>query len=400
MAYTPSATVLDNYARVLVDYALNRGRGVKKGQTVFLQVPESAKPLMLALNRRILASGAHPLIQYLPDGVQKDFYNLAQDHQLMYFPHQYLQGRVRQADHFLSVIAETDKHELEGIDPQKIIRHNLAFKPYIDWRQQKEAKGKLSWTLGLYPTQAMADEAGLSLVSCWHQVIRACFLDYADPIAKWQRVQTKIEATKKTLNSLPVTSLRLQAKNTDLTIGLDSTRRWLGGDGCNIPSFEIFISPDWRRTQGQIYFDMPLYRYGHLIKDITLNFKDGLVTSATASQGQTMLREIISAVNADKVGEFSLTDRRLSRINKFMAETLYDENFGGDNGNVHLALGSSFSDSYTGQSMSLTESQWQGLGFNQSAIHTDIIATTPRTVTATLKDGTKKLIYHQGRFVD
>jgi aminopeptidase len=189
---------------------------------------------------------------------------------------------VDQADHFLIIIAETDKHELEGIDPQLIMSRNRAFKPYMDWRNQKENQGKFTWTLGLYATPAMAIEARLTQKACWQQIIKACYLDKQDPIKEWQRAQVLIRQTKDKLNQLDIDKLHVVSDKTDLWIGLDQNRKWLGGDGRNIPSFEVFISPDWRRTEGKVYFDQPLYRDGNLIKNITLKFSQGRITECSA----------------------------------------------------------------------------------------------------------------------
>jgi len=98
------------------------------------------------------------------------------------------------------------------------------------------------------------------------------------------------------------------------------------------------------------------------------------------------------------VGEYSLTDCRLSRITKFMAETLYDENVGGKYGNSHIALGSAYRDCYTGDPTKVSDAKWEKLGYNDSVVHSDIVTTTDRTVTATLYDGTTKVIYEKGQF--
>lgn len=399
MIYQPSESILKKYAQVLVNYALNGGRGIKTGEVVFLQVPESAKPLLLSLYQEVIKSGGHPIIQYLPDELEHLFFEQASDDQLNFFPAKFLKGKVDQADHFITIIAETNKHELEGIDPQKIMQKNSSLKPYLDWRHAKESQGKFTWTLGMYPTIAMAHEAKMTLKACWQQVIRACYLDFDNPIVKWQQAETEINLIRQKLNSLPVSSFHLVAPGTDLTIGVDSNRQWLGGGGCNIPSFEVFISPDWRRVSGHIAFDMPLYRYGNEIRDISLTFENGVVIKSSTSKGESVLKKMIATKNADKVGEFSLTDRRLSRINKFMAETLFDENFGGKFGNTHLALGMSFHESYTKKPATIKPEQWDLMGFNDSVIHTDIIATTDRVVTATLIDGKVKVIYKNGKFV-
>ncbi len=396
--YFPTQKILDKYADVLVKYALNGGKGVKPDDVVFLQVPESAKPLLKSLQRSVLKSGAHPIIQYLPDEMSKEFFELASIDQLKFFPSTYLKGRVKQADHFLMILAETDYHELEGIDPRLIMERNMVFKPYKDWRDNKENKGKLSWTIGLFPTIAMAKEANMTLRQAWNQVIKACFLNYTNPVEKWIRVSSKSDQIRKKLNKLGILKVNIKSKNTNLNITIGDHRQWLGGRGCNIPSFEIFTSPDWRGTNGYIFFDQPLYRSGNLIKNIKLTFKDGLVVEAKAEYGQKFLQELIKIENSDKIGEFSLTDKRFSKIDKFMAETLYDENFGGEFGNTHIALGSAYKESYDDKKNKLTPDDWQNLGFNDSAVHTDIISTQNRIVTATLKSRKEFILYKDGQF--
>ena len=200
------------------------------------------------------------------------------------------------------------------------------------------------------------------------------------------------------LNSLPIERLHVEGEDVDLHITLGERRQWVGGSGRNIPSFEIFTSPDWRGTEGWIAFNQPLYRYGNLVKGIRLRFADGRVVEASAEQNEQVITEMVATENADKVGEFSLTDRRFSRITKFMAETLYDENVGGPFGNTHIALGKSYHDCYAGDPGSVAHAEWERLGFNESSVHTDIVSTTDRSVTATLSDGTERVIYAGGEF--
>jgi aminopeptidase len=247
----------------------------------------------------------------------------------------------------------------------------------------------------------MAKEAGLSEKTYWDQIVKACFLDEADPIKRWKQVYKEIESYRSKLNKLSPRIDRLHAvgPDMDLWIRLGEKRAWHAGSGRNIPSFEIFTSPDWRGTNGWIRFNQPLYRYGNRIDGIEIEFKDGLVVKAKAKTNEKLLKEMIATKGANKIGEYSLTDRRHSRITKFMAETLFDENMGGPYGNTHIALGMSYRDTYAGDVSKLTTEQAEQLGFNDSSVHTDIISTTRRTVTAHLKDGTEKVIYTDGEFV-
>lgn len=398
MAYQPSETILEKYSRVLVDFALGGEHGIKARDVVLLQVPECAKPLLIHLRRAVLRSGGFPLVHYLPDGITRDFFEYANDEQLAFFPDKYLRGRVDQMDHLVGVIAEIDKHELEGIDPKKIMTVTRSMKPYKVWRDEKENAGRLTWTLGLYGTAAMAKEVKMTLKDYWEQIILACYLDEPDPIATWKKVAAEVHRLKNKLNELQIETLRIEAERTDLTIGIGKGRKWMCGSGRNIPSFEVFISPDWRKTHGKITFTEPLYAYGTLIKDVQLEFDHGRVVKASAKRGENVLLEMIKQENADKIGEFSLTDKRLSRITKFMGETLFDENVGGTWGNTHVALGSAYKDAYPGDPSEVTQAGWKELGYNESVIHTDIVATTKRTVTATLEGGTTKVIYKDGTF--
>ncbi|MDB4474717.1 aminopeptidase [Opitutaceae bacterium] len=398
MSYQPPADLLDRYADVMINFALNSGEGVKPGEVVQLRVPEVAKPMLVALRRAVLKAGAHPLVFFTPDDFSREFFELASDEQLSFFAENYHRGTVDQIDHTVAILAETDKRELSGIPSSKIMAAQKAMKPYMDWRRAKESAGDYTWTLALYGTQAMADEVDMSLEDYWGEIIKACYLDEEAPAAKWQALYTELYATKDKLDALPIEKLHVEAEDTDLWVQVGADRKWLGGSGRNIPSFELFISPDWRGTSGRIQFTEPLYRYGSLIKGAYLEFENGLVTKATATEGEELLQEMIAVENADKVGEFSLTDRRFSRITKFMGLTLYDENVGGQYGNTHVAVGAAYRDSYTGDPATITEEQWAEMGYNNSVVHTDIVATSNRVVTAHLTDGSTQVIYRDGEF--
>jgi aminopeptidase len=309
-----------------------------------------------------------------------------------------MRGMIDQIDHQVSVLSDTDMHALEGVDPALIMRNGRSLKPAMDWRTEKESGGRFTWTLGLYGTPAMAAEAGLSQEEYWRQIIDACFLEEADPIARWREVAAQIGECVDWLNSLPIERLHVVGADVDLWVSVGERRQWVGGSGRNIPSFEIFTSPDWRGTEGWIAFNQPLYRYGNLVSGIRLEFAQGRVVKASADRNEHVITEMVATENADKVGEFSLTDRRFSRITKFMAETLYDENVGGPSGNTHIALGKSYHDCYAGDPGTVAPDEWERLGFNESSVHTDIVSTTDRTVTATLRGGGEQVIYAGGEF--
>lgn len=396
--YTPSPEILKKYADVLVKFALRSGEGVKPGDVVFVNIPECAKPLYLPLQKAILEMGAHPIFEYTPDGVSKHFFQHANDDQIVFYPSHFLHGKVEQMTHIIFIVADADKQELKDIDPKKLAARIHSRKEYKERRMKKEMDGKLTWTIWLYGTQAMADEAGMSLETYREEIIKACYLDYDDPIAERKKTLATIEEIKDKLNALPIEWVHIKGEDADLHIKIWTNRQRLGWSWRNIPSFEIFTSPDRRGTHGWIRFNQPLYHFGQLIKDIYLKFEDGVIVDYDAGENKAGLREMINIPNANKLGEFSLTDGRFSHITKYMGETLYDENMWGDEGNTHIAIGSAYNETYRGNAQNLSDQDLENLWFNQSAEHTDIISTKRRTVTATLTDGTQQVIYQNGQF--
>lgn len=401
--HTPPKKVLERYADVLVNFALGGGKGVKKGEVVLVYGSEISKPLYIELIKAIRKVGAHSIGRYMPDdetdyNFGKEFYENSSDEQIKFFPAKLMKGQIDEIDHSIHIIAETNKHALKGIDPKKMMMRGVAWKQSKDWATEKENKGKFTWTLGLYGTPAMAKEAKLSEKEYWNQIVKACFLDKPNPIKEWKKVASQVENYKNKLNRLKIDKVHVEGPDADLWVTIGKRRAWQGGTGRNIPSFEIFTSPDWRGTNGWIRFNQPLYRYGNLIEGIELEFKDGIVVKSKARKNEKVLKAMIATKNADKIGEYSLTDRRFSRITKFMGETLYDENVGGPYGNTHLALGDSYHDCYDGDPSKVSKKEWEKLGYNDSSVHTDIISTAPRTVTAYLPNGKTKVIYKNGQF--
>lgn len=275
MPYTPPQEILDRYASVLVDFALGGGSGVQPGETVRVVAPESAKPLYAALSRAVWRAGANVIGGYVPDddhevNLGRDFYEIASDAQLDHFPSAYMRGLVDQMDHQVSVIAPSDPRSLDAVDPTRIMRHGEAMRKLLDWRGEKENAGRFSWTLGMYGTPGMAAEAGMTVEEYWEQIVHACFLDSEEPLERWREVGRRLDQTREWLDSLDIVRVHVEGEDADLWVSLGEKRRWLGGRGRNIPSFELFTSPDWRGTQGWIYCNQPLYRYGNLVRGVRL----------------------------------------------------------------------------------------------------------------------------------
>jgi aminopeptidase len=288
---------------------------------------------------------------------------------------------------------------LRDVDPKRIAVATVARKVLKDILDKRDSEGTFGWTLCMMPTPELATQAKLTMAQYEKQIIRACYLDCDDPVQEWEGIYREVSGIKKWLNAMKVSFFHVEGKNLDLKITPGQHRKWVGISGHNIPSFEIFLSPDWRGTEGRYYANMPSFRSGNYVAGATLDFHKGIGTVVRADEGEEFTRkQLVMDEGANRIGEFSLTDRRFSRIDRFMANTLYDENFGGKYGNCHLAVGSSYADTYSKNPAELTPAMKKQLGFNESALHWDLVNTEPKTVTAQLASGKRVVIYDHGVF--
>jgi aminopeptidase len=391
---------LERYADVLL-WALNtaRRKNLKKGDIVLLRYHRAALPLAEIIHGRLVTGGLHVVQRLMPTPVmEKDFYRAAVDRQLVFLdPGE--DELYRRLHGSIFLYAPDSITHLAEIDPRKIGKTALAQKKLRDILNRREEQGLFSWTLCLLPTEELARQAGLSPENYGRQVVRACFLDRRSPVENWQRVYREINALKRRLSAMAIDRLRIESTRTDLTILPGDRRKWLGLSGHNIPSFEVFVSPDWRGTRGVYYADQPSFRSGNYVAGVQLEFRNGRVVKASAEKGEAFLKQQLKMDSgAGRVGEFSLTDKRFSKISAFMANTLYDENYGGRQGNCHLALGSAYSDAYAGDPADLDAALKRSLGFNDSALHWDLVNTERKRVTAHLKGGGSLTIYENGNF--
>lgn len=397
--YKPSQEVLKKYADVFIKFALRNWEWMKKWDVICLQASESARPLLIEVQKSVLEVWWHYILTYIPEWNQKVFFENASDEQINFLPESYYIELSNTCDHFLKILSTDDKYELSWIDSKKIMARQKALKPFFDARTKKENEWKQFRTLGLYWTETMAKEAGLTLEEYWNEIIKACFLDEVDPITKWKNVFKENLDIRQKLDKLKIDNVHIVWEDVDLIVKIWEDRKWLGWSWRNIPSFEIFTSPDWRGTNWWIKFNQPLYNSWNIIEWIRLEFKDGIIINCSAQKWEDLIREMIKVKNADKIWEFSLTDRRFSKITKFMGETLYDENVWWEFGNTHIAIWCCFKDAFVGDIKTQKEEDWDRMWFNDSVIHTDIMSTSNRKVTATLVNWDKVVIYENGEFL-
>lgn len=391
---------IERYADVLIWGLKTARKGkFKKYDMVLLQYEKPAIRLAEVLYEKLLDMGIHPIQRMgMTFNMEHSFYKIGDRKQLVFIPpgekelYEHINGRI-----FLR--APESLTHLKDIDPQKIGTVLVSRKFLRDILDERENKGVYSWTLCTYPTEELARQAKATLEEYTEQIIKACYLDSANPVKAWDDIHKNVKEIKKWLNSLKIKYLYIESENMDLKITPGEKRQWKGVSGHNIPSFEIFFSPDWRGTEGTYFANLPSFRSGNYVEDVRLTFEKGVAVKIEAKTGKEFVEKQLSMdKGANKVGEFSLTDKRFSRIDRFMADTLFDENFGGAYGNCHLAVGASYADTYTGDTKEMTKALKKRLGFNDSALHWDLVNTEDKTVLAHLTTGKKITIYEKGMF--
>jgi aminopeptidase len=391
---------LVKYADVLLWGLKVAKKGIlKKNEIILLQYELPALKLAEVLYEKIIDMGMHPIQRMsLTFGMEYNLYKKSNEKQLTFWPpgekelYKNINGRI-----FLR--APESLTHLKDIDPMKIGKVLVSRKPLRDILDKREAKRSYAWTLCTFPTTELAKQAKMTIREYTDQIVKGCYLDKGDPVREWTDIHKNVTNIKKWLNSLKVKSFHIGSKNIDLTITPGERRKWVGVSGHNIPSFEVFVSPDWRGTEGAYFSNLPSFRSGNYVEGVRITFAKGDAVKVEANTGEEFTKKQLSMdQGARRLGEFSLTDKRFSRIDRFMADTLFDENFGGKEGNCHVALGASYTDTYDGDAAEMTAVRKKKLGFNDSALHWDLVNTEKKTITAHLTNGKKKIIYENGIF--
>ena len=126
------------------------------------------------------------------------------------------------------------------------------------------------------------------------------------PSRKWESIHREVSGIKKWLNAMEVSFYHVEGKNLDLKITPGKHRKWVGISGHNIPSFEIFLSPDWRGTEGRYYANMPSFRSGNYVAGATLDFRKGVGSVVSAEEGEEFTRKQLVMDEGRAASESSL----------------------------------------------------------------------------------------------
>jgi len=332
----------DAFAALLCDWCLD----VRRRDYVLVFTTPLAAPLIRAFHRAVITREAWaPGLRIAFPGLTEDFYKLAQDDLLDDFPAQDL-AEMERIDAYLNIQAPENTRALADIDPATIARAAKARAPIQEVRLGKR------WCGTLWPTPALAQEAGMSDDDYAAFVNRALFLDRPDPVAAWRELS---ERQSKIVDRLSTArEIRIEADGTDLRLRVDG-RTWINSNGRrNMPSGEVFTGPLEDSATGTIRFTIPSSPRGVLVEGVTLTFEHGRVTRATADRGQAYLDAALATDDGARfLGELGIGTN--TGIDRPTGSILLDEKMAGT---VHLALGRSYPE--TG-------------GRNASALHWDLI---------------------------
>ncbi len=353
--------MLDPRLKQLASVLVNHSVRIKEGDLVSIDAGQEALPLVLEVYKLILQKGAFPKVNFAMPGFAYTYYKYASEKQLKRFPELGL-IEAKKSDAHLSIGAEYNSKELTTINSKRIaLRHKITRK-ISDLILKKN-----NWTICEYPTNALAQDAEMSLEEMEDFVFNACLQDW-DKMSKQQDQLKKIVDEGK--------DVQIIGKNTNLRFSIKGREGIKDYGKCNMPGGEVFIAPVETTTEGYIEYSFPAIYSGKEVSGIKLEFRNGNVIKASAEKNEDLLHEMIKTdAGAKRLGEFGIGTN--FGIKQFVKQILFDEKIGGT---IHLALGMAYK---------------EGGGRNKSALHWDMIKDL-RKDGRVLVDG--KVILEKGKF--
>ena len=337
-------------AKILVHYSL----AIKRGQQVILQTTPLANELNLAFYEEAIKAGAH--VTFAVDeirypGAEEIFYKYATNTQLDYVsPVRKLVYKTFDAR--MVIEAEANTHALAGANPKRIARYRKANAGLFKIFSDRTASREMRWCFTVYPTDAAAQDADMSLSDYREFVYNAGMLNEKDPIASWKKERKK---QGKLVNWLKGhRQVLLRGENIDLKLSIKGRKFIACAGDQNFPDGEIFTSPVEDSANGWVRFRYPAIYEGQEMEDIELWLENGKVIKEKAGKNQEFLMAMLNTdVGARFLGEWGIGTNY--NIQKFTKNMLFDEKICGT---IHLALGLGFPDAG---------------GKNESGLHWDML---------------------------
>jgi aminopeptidase len=338
---------VERLAKILVGYSTK----VKAGEIVSIDGESAAEPLLLAVYEEVLKAGANPILNASLDGQAAAFYQHASDEQLDWVSpvSEWLLDNV---DVRISIGASNNTRELSAVSPDRQTRRQRATGPLMNRAMERSARGEFRWVYTLFPTNAYAAEAEMSLADYADFYFGACLADDAEPQTAWERAADETKRLSEEIQGHE--EVRVVAPGTDITLGIaDRTFIPCFGDH-NMPDGEFFTGPIEDSVEGEVTFHLPANIGGREVAGVWLRFESGKVVDARAERGEEFLLELLDTdAGARRLGELGIGTNYA--IDRGTRSVLLDEKIGGT---VHMAVGMSYPESG---------------GVNESAVHEDMV---------------------------
>ena len=356
-------------ANLLVNYSL----GVKPGDRVAISSGMAALPLITELFREIIRAGGHPTTFWEVPAMHEIMLKEGSDAQLQFIsePTRIIYETYECS---IGIWADENTRAMSGVDPARQQMFQAARSELFATYMKRSAAGDLRWVGALYPTNAHAQDADMSLSDFADFVYGACYADKDDPVAEWNRIHDEQQKLVDWLAGKK--RIVVKGPNADLTMSIDG-RSFINSDGHkNMPSGEIYTSPIEDSVNGWVRFTYPAITGGREVEGIELRFEEGKVVEASAQKNEEfLLSQLDTDTGARYLGEFAIGTNH--GIKQFTKSILFDEKIGGT---MHMAVGRGFPEIG---------------GKNESAIHWDMICD--------MRDGGKiwvddELFYDSGEF--
>ncbi len=346
-------------AEILVQYST----GIKPGEKVLITMVETETlPFARAVHAEAVKAGGLPHVEFQSAYLERDLLLYGNRAQLDWVPELQAYG-MEWADVYIGLRGARNPHEFMGIAADKIAAHKRAMGKVSAMRTELTR-----WVLVRVPSEALAQQAGMSLDEMMDFFFEATIRDWQNEAKRYREIMQVFQAGEQ---------VRIVGQGTDISFSTHGRIYEVADGHLNMPDGEIFTAPVDDSAQGEIYFEFPGVYVGQQVRGIRLGFDHGRVSKATAETNEELLHQLLKMDDgAQRLGEFGIGTN--FGIQRFCYDILYDEKIGGT---IHLALGRAYAENG---------------GVNQSALHWDLIKDLRQEGEIYL-DGRK--VFEKGRFL-
>jgi aminopeptidase len=368
---------LSEYARLAVRVGLN----VQPGQVLGVNALLEQAPLARAVAREAYIAGAKFVdVLYTDQRVRRAHIQGAPEDALDWSPPwlvQRLEDLARDGGALLGIAGNPEPEVFADLDESRVGRARMR---EVSEASLRLTDGLCNWSIVACPNEGWAKTVfgEPDVERLWEAVATTVRLDEPDPVAAWREHLSKLVRRTEALNGRRFDALRYRGSGTDLTIGLHHDSTWIAASAevrgiefvPNMPTEEVFTTPDARRADGTVRATYPLQIQGTIVRGLEVRFENGRAVDVRAEQGERLMRtHVASDEGAPRLGEVALVDgsSRVGRTGIVFYDTLFDENAAS-----HIAFGMAILQGVEGSS-DLSPEERQARGINHSSIHTDFM---------------------------